>query len=52
MAKAEEYRGCAALCLKMANAMAESTDKAVWLSMAQWWRKLAKQAAISDAGLA
>jgi hypothetical protein len=44
MSRAEDYRRYAAECLRVAQQLGDSTDKAMLVRMAQKWRELAQKA--------
>jgi hypothetical protein len=48
MTRAEEYRGYAFECIRVAQETQNSTDKAMLLAMAQKWQALAEKAASED----
>jgi hypothetical protein len=50
MARAEDYRRYAAECLRVAQQLANPTDKAMLVRMAQKWRELAQKADQSAEG--
>ena len=42
MTSAEEYRGNAESCMRMASQSSDERDKPLWLTMAQSWLRLAE----------